>query len=225
MGRLIAISDIHGCCLTFQQLLQNIDFSVEDRLVLCGDYIDRGPRSKQVLDLILHYIEKGYAITCLKGNHEVMFLEAYSDSSFAPRFMNAGGDLTLASFGVATIEEIPKRYIDFFKHLKNYHLEDDCLFVHAGLNFNIENPLEDTEAMFWTRGMVVDPKKVDFKTVIYGHTPISVIEIENMITERSTAYMVDIDNGCVFTKEGMNNLLAYFPLENNFVVQKNIDYL
>ena len=225
MSRLIAISDIHGCCNTFQQLLETINFSIEDHLILCGDYIDRGLHSMQTLDLILGYIDKGYAITCLRGNHEVMFLDAYNDSTLVPRFLNAGGNYTLTSFGVDKISDIPKVYIDFIQGLKSYHIEGDFLFVHAGLNFELENPLDDEEAMFWTRGMVVNPKQVDFKTIVYGHTPVVLSDIEDMIAQRSVTYMVDIDNGCVFEKDGMNCLLAYFPLENNFVVQKNIDYL
>lgn len=225
MGRLIAISDIHGCCLTFEKLLININFSPEDHLVLLGDYIDRGPRSKEVLDLILFYLGRGYKITCLKGNHEVMFLEAFEDDTLTLRFLRAGGDMTLQSFGVSTVKEVSLEYIQFMKGLKDVHVEGRFVFVHAGLNFSNTDPFEDKESMFWMRGMVVDPASIDYKTVVYGHTPVLLKEIKEMIDQRNLWYKVDIDNGCVFQREGMNSLLAYFPEENNFVVQKNIDYL
>lgn len=225
MGRLIAISDIHGCCSTFNALLTNINFTPEDHLVLLGDYIDRGPGSKQVLDLILSYLKKGYHITMLKGNHELMLLDAFDDETLVTRFLRAGGDLTLKSFGVSAVHEIPQTYIEFIKSFKDYHIEQNYIFVHAGLNFSIPNPFEDREALFWMRGMVVDPLLINYKTVIYGHTPIPLNEIRAMMEERNKSYKVDIDNGCVFDREGMNHLMAYFPDENYFVVQKNIDYL
>ena len=224
MGRLIAISDIHGCCLTFKALLEKIEFTPQDRLVLLGDYIDRGPRSKQVLDLIFEYIDRGYAITLLKGNHEVMLLDALQDDAAIPRWIiNAGGDTTLKSFDIAEVKDIPERYIHFMESLKDFHVEGQFIFVHAGLNFSIPYPLKDKESMYWMRGMVVNPNLIDYKTVIYGHTPVVLTAIEKMIGEQPLNFQVDIDNGCVFEKEGMNCLLAYFPEQNNFVVQKNID--
>jgi serine/threonine protein phosphatase 1 len=225
MGRLIAISDIHGCYATFRTLLETIAFSPDDHLVLLGDYIDRGPGSKQVLDLILSYQKQGYQLTLLKGNHEVMLLDAYFDETLVPRFIRAGGDLTLKSFGITKLSDIPAAYIRFFLSLKDYHEEPQFIFVHAGLNFSSPNPLEDREAMFWTRDMLVTPSLIGYKTVVYGHTPMALREIETMMLIRKTSYKVDIDNGCVFQREGMNQLLAYFPEQNNFVVQKNIDYL
>jgi len=224
MGRLIAISDIHGCCLTFKALLEKIAFTTQDHLVLLGDYIDRGSRSKQVLDLIFDYTERGYTITLLKGNHEVMLLDALQDDTAIPRWIiNAGGDATLKSFDITEVKDIPERYVHLMKSLKDYHVESQFIFVHAGLNFAIPQPLKDKESMYWMRGMVVNPDLIDYKTVIYGHTPMALTAIEKMIREQALNFQVDIDNGCVFQKEGMNHLLAYFPEQNNFVVQKNID--
>ncbi len=225
MGRLIAISDIHGCFFTFQKLLETIAYTSKDRLILLGDYIDRGPRSKQVLDLILSYQQQHYNITLLKGNHELMLLDAFHDDFLVPRFIRAGGNTTLESFGVSRVQDIPGHYLQWIADFKDYHFDGNYIFVHAGLNFSIPNPLEDREAMFWTRGMIVNPSLINYKTVIYGHTPISLDEIQTMMAKRDKHYQVDIDNGCVFEREGMNHLIAYFPEGNNFVVQKNIDYL
>jgi serine/threonine protein phosphatase 1 len=64
------ISDIHGCLLTFQELLSKIGFSKSDELILLGDYINRGKRSKEVLDTIIELQNHDYQITALRGNHE-----------------------------------------------------------------------------------------------------------------------------------------------------------
>ena len=68
------ISDIHGCIRTFEALLKMLHFSISDELYLLGDYIDRGPDSKSVLDLILSMRNKGYKIAALRGNHEELLL-------------------------------------------------------------------------------------------------------------------------------------------------------
>jgi len=70
--RQIAISDIHGCARTFQALLDKIQLSTNDQLYLLGDYIDRGPDSKGVIDTILGLINAGYRVQTLMGNHEKM---------------------------------------------------------------------------------------------------------------------------------------------------------
>ena len=70
-----AISDIHGCIATFKTLLDKIKFSKEDELYLLGDYIDRGPDSKGVIDHIWYLQKSGYQVHCLRGNHENMLLQ------------------------------------------------------------------------------------------------------------------------------------------------------
>jgi serine/threonine protein phosphatase 1 len=75
MNRLFAISDIHGCYRTFYDLvIRKINLKKSDRLILLGDYIDRGDQSKEVVDFIIDLKEKGFDLTMLKGNHEAMLL-------------------------------------------------------------------------------------------------------------------------------------------------------
>ena len=90
MSRTIVISDIHGCFLTLEKLLHKIDYKPTDHLVIVGDLIDRGPRSKEVLDLFLAICAKGHPLTILRGNHEVMLLDALRDQEAEPRFIRAG---------------------------------------------------------------------------------------------------------------------------------------
>ena len=74
--RSFAITDIHGCANTLDALLDQIGLSQSDHLYLLGDYIDRGPRSKEVLDILLALQRKQYPMTVLRGNHEQLFLDA-----------------------------------------------------------------------------------------------------------------------------------------------------
>jgi serine/threonine protein phosphatase 1 len=223
MSRTIAISDIHGCFLTLEKLLHKIDYQPTDHLVILGDLIDRGPRSKEVLDLFLSIRAKGQPLTILRGNHEVMFLDALRERSLEPRFIRAGGDATLRSFGVKSVWDIPIVYTDMIRKTVDYFEDENALYVHAALNFSREDLFSDRESMYWEREMDVDPVRTDGRPVIHGHTPTLLASIEEMIERRDQDYEINIDNGCVFEREGFNQLLAYFPQTNHFVVQKNCD--
>src|SRR5215218_1348691 len=94
-----AISDIHGCCKTFRYMVEEVlHLQASDQLFLLGDYIDRGPDSKGVIDFILELRAKGYRVETLMGNHEFMMLETWEDASYLPLWLRNGGDTTLASF-------------------------------------------------------------------------------------------------------------------------------
>ncbi|MDF2454379.1 MAG: pphA [Cytophagaceae bacterium] len=223
MSRTIVISDIHGCFLTLEKLLYKIDYNPTDHLVIVGDLIDRGPRTKEVLDLFLSIQSKGQSLTLLRGNHEVMLLDALRDREAEPRFIRAGGDATLRSFGVQHVADIPSPYLDLIMGTVNYYEDDHAIYVHAALNFEKEDLFEDTYSMYWVRTMTIDPIRTGGKPIVHGHTPTMLTSIEQMIANKNKYYRINIDNGCVFEGEGFNQLLAYFPETNHFVVQKNCD--
>ncbi|MDB5256337.1 MAG: pphA [Chitinophagaceae bacterium] len=223
MSRTIVISDIHGCFLTLEKLLHSIHYQPTDHLLILGDLIDRGPRSKEVLDLFLSIRAKSQRLTILRGNHEVMFLDALRDPNLEPRFIRAGGDATLHSFGVHRVREIPAVYIELIKNTIDHFEDENALYVHAALNFSNEDLFSDRESMYWEREMDIDPLRTGGRPVIHGHTPTVLTSIEDMIRRKDQDYEINIDNGCVFEREGLNQLLAYFPQTNHFVVQKNCD--
>ncbi len=139
--RNIAISDIHGCCKTFKALVENhVKLTKEDHLYLLGDYIDRGPDSKGVIDYIFKLKEDGFQVTATKGNHEQMLLRAIDGDTNQPWYQN-GARMTLRSFEATHEDNIPTEYIDFIKELKFYIELEDCFLVHAGFNFEREDPL------------------------------------------------------------------------------------
>jgi len=114
------ISDIHGCLKTFEALLDTIQFSKSDELYLLGDYVDRGPDSKGVFDLIWSLQEQGYQIQCLRGNHEQLLLDSSKSIQNDLIWKRNGGIQTLASFKSNSVAEIPKKYLQFMEQMPLY---------------------------------------------------------------------------------------------------------
>ena len=140
---LYAVGDIHGERLRLEALLASLPLLPDDRLVFVGDYVDRGPDSKGVVDLLLSLADD-YACVFLAGNHESMFLDFLgwrNEAYFAgDAFLANGGDRTLASYGYFDLAdpqpanlELPLEHEKFYRSLKLCHREGDYLFVHAGV--------------------------------------------------------------------------------------------
>lgn len=220
VSRRFVIPDIHGCAHTFLRLLEEvIQLEKNDALYLLGDYIDRGPRSKEVLDLLMDYKERGYAIHPLRGNHEEMFIQAHdTDSDFRLWLLN-GGYATLDSFNVHEMRDIPPRYREFLLTLPYYIALDDFVLVHGGLNLEIPDPFADTETMIWSRPAKVDKKRIGGKRVIYGHTPHSLSSIRQSLA----ADLITLDNGCVYAHPDLGNLTALELNTMTLYQQPNID--
>ena len=109
--RRFAITDIHGCAQTFKALLNRISFSKDDVLYLLGDYIDRGPDSRGVIDHIWKLQKEGYQVHCLRGNHEQMLLDEVASKNVWYK----GEHATLQSFNANSNKDIPKAYIEWME--------------------------------------------------------------------------------------------------------------
>lgn len=220
-----AISDIHGCLKTFKQLLKKIDFNKTDELFLLGDYIDRGPNSKGVIDFIWELSEKGFTINCLRGNHEQMLLTAYHEPKKLKHWEINGGLTTLESFHIKEISQIPRDYIDWIHTLHFYTLVDNYILVHAGLNFKIDQPLDDRYSMLWIRKWhdQIDKKWLGNNMIVHGHTTQTKQKIESYLLQEK-CLVIDIDGGCVFSHKKDKGHLCAFDLSNQVLhFQKNID--
>ncbi|GAB4426136.1 MAG: metallophosphoesterase family protein [Bacteroidia bacterium] len=199
--RRFAISDIHGCIKSFRKLIYDVlQLRPEDHLYLLGDYVDRGLGSRQVLDEIMGLIENGYQLTCLRGNHEVLMLDARDDLDSLDLWLYNGGDKTLRSFAVLNPGAIPERYWTFLAALSSYVLLDDYVLVHAGLNFSIPDPLSDLQEMVWIRDWYDDLDRawLGDRTIVHGHTPIGRKEIRRMAARLAELPVLNIDGACVF---------------------------
>jgi len=225
-----AITDIHGCCKTFKRLLKELNFNKEDQLFILGDYIDRGPDSKGVIDHIWNLTNNGYQVECLKGNHEEKMLLARHDINQCNNWKEWGGKETLESFEVEEIIDIDESYFAWMEKLPNHLLLEDYVLVHAGLNFTIPDPLTDQVAMRWIRDWYYDIN-LDWlkgRVVLHGHTPVSQSVIErqhkNLLDPNTPpSPYLDLDNGCVYTRPGHHQLCAFDMDARELYFQKFVD--
>lgn len=199
MPKRYVITDIHGCAATFLKLLrEQVKPAKEDDIYLLGDYVDRGPNSKGVLDIIFEMQQDGFAVKCLRGNHEQFLLDALEDRRFEMHWLdNNGGAEALASFGVDSVHDIPSKYIRFIEDLPYYFELPDYFLVHAGFNFKTEKPFEDKEAMLMIRNFPVNHQVVKGKSIIHGHTPTPLHKIKTNLDD-GAAVKINLDAGCVY---------------------------
>lgn len=215
----IAIGDIHGCFHSMKALLEKLEPYYDRQFVFVGDYIDRGPGSKQVVDYLLDFREK---VDCvfLRGNHEQMLLDAFHHNRKDLWFMN-GGRATVESYEREGIEmKLPDSHIEFYENTRLYYDTEHYFFVHAGLSpaRTIADSIKDkneVQEFLWERSHLNAFETPWEKTVVFGHTPRpKPIQKENMI---------GIDTGCVFDRVGYGKLTAVKLPEEEFLQQTAID--
>lgn len=216
-----AISDMHGCADTFLALLDKIGLNQNDHLYLLGDYVDRGPKSKSLVKMIMRLQKKGYSIFPIRGNHEEQILDfmAIEDWVEGPRE-------TLESFGIKHFKELPQKYKDWLSALPYYIETDRFIFVHAGLYFRAHNPLADRYAMMWIRNWYqsINYEWLGDRIIVHGHTPINKQNIKKMCAKVEQNRVVNIDNACVFKNRRDYGALCCLDLDNmQAVFKKNID--
>lgn len=237
MEKIWIIPDLHGCLETLKLLIfQQINPDKKDRLIFLGDYIDRGPDSKGVLDFIMELEEKGYQVTALTGNHESICVKSYDEyyklqyspdsqeiGRYQQQWFGLGGIQTLNSFGADSPGDIPKEYIDWMRS-RDFYVELEQFFaVHAGFNFELEDPFSDKESMIWIRNYIVKPEKIKGKKIVHGHNPSSLGFIKQNI-EDSNLDSIDLDNGIYLTgAPGYGNLVALELNSMEYKIQPVID--
>jgi serine/threonine protein phosphatase 1 len=205
MSRRIAIGDIHGCLKTLRQLVETkIKLQPKDELYCLGDYIDRGPDSKGVLDYLMNLQANGQVVRLLRGNHEDLMINAPSSPKHHRIFMANGGDQTLKSFGAESIYHVPREYLKFLRSTEHFIELDNCYLVHAGFNFDVINPFDDYNSMYWIRNMKVNTDTIGDKRIFHGHTTASLESIQENVAKK--AQVINIDNGCVYLKHSDKNL-------------------
>ncbi len=173
MPRTLAIGDIHGCLTAFNALLDAVKLTPDDHLVLLGDYVDRGPDSKGVLNRILQ-LRKHRHVSAIMGNHEEMMLAARAGHIDLLRdwVLNGGLD-TLISYGGerATLRDVPAEHWHFLANdLVDYVETDTHLFVHAGCQPNRPLSEQDDATLRWERCDHIQPHQSG-KIIVCGHTP------------------------------------------------------
>ncbi len=168
-----AIGDIHGCRKSLEQLLGAFDLTPTDEVVLLGDYVDRGDDSKGVLDCILE-LGQAHQVVALRGNHEVMMLEARQYPLKAQLWSSYGGFETLISYGAERSEDwaakIPEAHWDFLNSTRRSYEAAERIFVHGKLDAERELVDQVPYTMIWGKCYDMKPH-CSGKPVVCGHTP------------------------------------------------------
>jgi len=167
MSRYIAITDIHGEFEKLENLLTKIETRSDDIFVFMGDYIDRGGKSKEVVDRIIEQAKYNKCIYLI-GSHEYAMLHAKTGEYYQWLFDNYGGPATVRSYG--SFENILRIHGDFFKNLRFYYLTDKYLFVHAGINPNYSLEEQDEIDLVYIRDHFIYSKHNLPQKIIFGHT-------------------------------------------------------
>ncbi|WP_041081442.1 metallophosphoesterase family protein [Thermotoga profunda] len=183
-----AIGDIHGCVESLNNLMDRLPLRTGDKLIFLGDYVDRGPDSKAVVDRLM-ILSQTYDCVFLRGNHEWMMLNYLLDGKDFELWMMNGAGATIRSY--KDVRKIPLEHLEFFKNTVYYHIEDGYFFVHAGVRPHIPLERQDTFDLLWIREeFIYSENPLKGYKVVFGHTPFNdVLVLHDKI---------GIDTGCVY---------------------------
>jgi len=203
--RIYAIGDVHGCADRLAALHGGIRADMEARpvarvvLLHLGDYVDRGPDSAGVLDLLIDpRLAQDAEVVCLVGNHEAMMLDACAPdaSAGALRFwLENGGHETLESYGADAAApgwaaRIPPAHLDFLRRCPLSHAAGDYLFVHAGVRPDVPLDRQDPFDLLWIREPFLSWRGSLGAVVVHGHTPTPIPAVRD--------HRIGIDTGACF---------------------------
>ena len=174
--RVLAVGDIHGCLHPLNDLLDWVRPAAGDVLITLGDYVDRGPDSRGVLDRLIALKKSGMKLVCLRGNHEVMMLDARTGGTDDKKmWLSVGGIQTLGSYGAApgrsgTFDDIPAAHWEFLEYnLLDYFETATHIFVHAGLYPDVPLDEQPDNMLYW-EFLPEAIRHTSGKTVVCGHT-------------------------------------------------------
>jgi diadenosine tetraphosphatase ApaH/serine/threonine PP2A family protein phosphatase len=205
-----AIGDIHGCAELLEQLIAKIDADAGGleaaQLVFLGDYVDRGPDSKGVIDQLIGLRQRQPDAVFLKGNHEALLLDFLNDPEGMAHWLDWGGEETLVSYGLSDIlrrsgenlaaefaEALPPEHLSFLKALTLKHRAGDYVFVHAGLRPGISLDEQSEEDLLWIRKRFHNTprdQRPSF-TVVHGHQPVK--------KPLDKGWRIDVDTGACWS--------------------------
>jgi serine/threonine protein phosphatase 1 len=211
---LYAVGDVHGRLDLLESLSDLIEQDAAGReaerrtLVFLGDYVDRGPDSRGVVERLISGVPHGFDAHFLKGNHEAILLDFLEDSWRLEHWLMNGGDATMRSYGVDTerlaqqgaaaeawrqafADALPGTHLRFFRSLQLSVTFGDYLFVHAGLRPGVPLAAQSEADLVWIRGPFLNHAEPFDKIVVHGHTP-----GPQPVTRQNR---IGIDTGAVFT--------------------------
>ena len=198
--RVYAIGDIHGRADLLQTLLVKVDADRKSRpiertvTIFLGDYIDRGPCSKDVLDILLDY-QARFETVFLKGNHEKIAIDFLQNPSVLETWRSVGGIETLLSYGLkprfsSSADErsklsrefalnLPAEHLNFLRSLQLYFQCGEFLFVHAGIRPKVRLRDQEEKDLLWIRDAFLEYDKPFELFVVHGHTPVHAPDMQS----------------------------------------------
>ncbi len=176
-----AIGDIHGCYDALTALFNEIPKSEEDIYIFLGDYVDRGPDTKSVIDWLINFSKKSNSIF-LRGNHEIFMLIARYNEDRLNEWLTFGGDKTFESYKIETINKWPNKigfeHWKFIENTQAFYQKDKYIFVHAGVEHDVSLKYQNRHNLYWKK--YINPKQYSpDNIVICGHTSQKNGEIAN----------------------------------------------
>ncbi|RWB55399.1 metallophosphoesterase [Mesorhizobium sp.] len=202
--RLYAIGDVHGRHDLLAAMHRRIESELEHapssdwRIIHLGDYVDRGPDSKGVIDFLIEARERDPRNLTLAGNHDIGMLEFLAEPNADGLFMRYGGIQTAASYGVklstgsswfgrpdevlahghaALVEALPQAHVDFLRSLSFSVTFGDFFFCHAGIRPGIPLESQSPQDLIWIRDAFHDHPGLHPKVIVHGHTPVPETEV------------------------------------------------
>ncbi|MBW8865334.1 MAG: serine/threonine protein phosphatase [Verrucomicrobia bacterium] len=170
--RILAIGDIHGSNTALTALLQQVQPGPADQIIFLGDYIDRGPASREVIDSLLE-LKKTCSTVFLRGNHEEMIFEERDNPFNSTGWKSCGGQETLQSYGADHrrdwVELIPAAHWEFLQETKRLFENDTHIFVHACLDSKLSLQEQPDWRIYWCSFSELQPHPTG-KRIICGHT-------------------------------------------------------
>src|SRR5262245_60545946 len=174
MPRLLAIGDIHGCSRALDALLMAVKPTADDLLVTLGDYVDRGPDSRGVLERLL-LLHSSYRVVSLRGNHEMMMQAAVLDQEARHFWMAVGGRESMASYSPAgrppLMDDVPEHHWNFIrKTCVDWYETSRFIFVHANVDPELPLEAQQSSMLHWEYFHQFSPPHCSGKIMICGHS-------------------------------------------------------
>lgn len=205
--RTLAIGDIHGCFTALSTLAAFVPIEPDDLLITLGDYVDRGPDTRGVLDWLISRNKTGNLVP-IRGNHDLMMMLARQSEAAMRSWMIFGGRAVIDCYG--SLDGVPEAHWDFLENTKRFHETDSHIFVHATLLPDCALDKQPDDAIFWDK--FIDPLAHESgKTMICGHTA------QKLGRPRDIGHAVCIDTFVY----GEGGWLTCMDVENRFYWQAN----
>jgi len=131
--RTLAIGDIHGCLTALETLLEFMELKADDQLIFLGDYVDRGPQSRGVIEKLISLSQTTNAIF-LRGNHDDWMLDARTNRKMFNSWLTVGGKETLKSYGAINLDQMPTEHFEFLEQAQFYFETEEHIFAHAAVS-------------------------------------------------------------------------------------------